>query len=533
MRVVLLTTPTRTSLPNSAIPHGIIALAAYLETMGHEPCVIDAALERSDLAALSKKVADCSPGLIGVGGIITAYAYVITLTKELKKWLPHVPIVLGGPIAIHNEENCFKHMVIDYIINGYGEIPLEKLLRSLSGQLSLDAIPGLTWLKEGTLTRNPGREFFRDLDAMPLPGYRFIDMEHYTTVNGTNEVLEKYLRLTGKKVKSHRSSSINGMLGCTDKCTFCVHEQEFVGLKAFSLDYVVNHIRHVHETYGVHVVSIGEEMFLTNLGRAKKFNEMMMEQLPDVYWMASTRANHVSEALVQELRKGNCFHVQWGFESGSQKILDLMQKRISREQNIQALKNLRTSPIGAVCSLMIGNIGESPETIKETRRSIHEAGITDAPIFYATPYPGGRTWDWVVERGIIGDTHAYLSKISDKDAGELTCNMTPYPDWVLRVWKFQLRLEILIQTGIQREIHNGDLPARLKKYIKLYFSPILLILLDVFLLIFGYPLKIIKMVKFSGHRGKIDTDTKGVILPKNLRLGKPPKLLSSADLIKK
>jgi anaerobic magnesium-protoporphyrin IX monomethyl ester cyclase len=364
MRVVLLSTPTRVYTPNYIVPTGIISIAAYLEQCGHEVHVVDAAALREDNASIVRRVADFNPHLIGVGGIITAYAYIISLTHDLKKALPRVPIVLGGQVSINNEKNCFEHMALDYVVHGYGEIATEKILRHLAGELPLAAIPGISYVEGGAIVANPGREFFKNINELPLPAYHLIDMEHYATVNGLKMAkLQKYLDKTGKTALNHRFCTVMGTLGCTDRCTFCVHEQEYVGLKVFSNDYLIRHIRHLHETYDINVFAIGEEMFITKLARAREFNRLMQENFPNLYWSASTRADFVTPEMIAELQTGNCFYLAWGYESGSQTMLDRMKKRMSREQNMLAYTSTDNSPLVAACSLMVGT------SARRTRRS--------------------------------------------------------------------------------------------------------------------------------------------------------------------
>jgi anaerobic magnesium-protoporphyrin IX monomethyl ester cyclase len=320
MRIVLLSTPTRIYAPNYIVPTGIISLGAYLEECGHEVRVVDAAALREPNEKIVRRVAEFEPHIIGVGGIITAYAYIIQLTRDLKQAMPRTPITLGGQVVINNVENCYRHMAIDFIVHGYGEIALEKLVRHVAGSLPLEQIPGISYRRDAEIVTNPGREFFTDINKMPLPAYHLVDMEHYATVNGHRHAkLQKYLDRSGKQAKNHRFVSLMGTLGCTDRCTFCVHEQEFVGLKVFSNDYLIRHIRHLHEQYGIHLFAIGEEMFITKLSRAREFNNLMKQHFPEVFWSASTRADFVTPEVIAELETGNCFYLAWGFESGSRR----------------------------------------------------------------------------------------------------------------------------------------------------------------------------------------------------------------------
>lgn len=538
MRVVLLSTPTRVYTPNYIVPSGIISIAAYLEQCGHEVRVVDAAALREPNDSIVRRVAEFDPHVIGIGGIITAYAYIIALTQALKKSLPKVPLVLGGQVSINNDKNCFRHMAIDYIVHGYGEIGMEKLIRHLQGRLPIEAIPGISYLDKGDIVTNPGREFFRNVDELPLPAYHLIDMEHYATVNGLRHAkLHKYLEKNGKTVKNHRFCTVMGTLGCTDRCTFCVHEQEYVGLKVFSNDYQIRHIRHLHETYDIHVLAIGEEMFITKLQRAREFNNLMKEHFPNIYWSASTRADFITPEMVAELETGNCFFLSYGFESGSQKMLDLMKKRMSREQNIRAYSLCDNSKLVGSCSLMVGNVGETNDTIKETMSAVREANIGRAGVFFASAYPGGRTWDWAVERGIIKDTHAYLLAASDKDAGSrINMNLTPYPNLILKGWQQTLLWECeKLEWRKEHKLYSGQpFLMRWRKYLRPFIgysyipTPIMRYLVDLYFVYYKISRKFFKTKKDRQYEYRLDK--KGSLLPDNLIVAHPQQHLSPKQL---
>lgn len=533
MRIVLLSTPTRVYAPNYIVPTGIMSIAAYLEQKGHEVRIVDAAALREPNAQIVRRVQEFDPQLIGVGGIITAYGYIIKLTHELRKAMPRIPIVLGGQVAINNDANCFRHMAIDYIILGYGEIAMEKLARHLRGELPIELIPGITYLERGEIVTNAGREFFPNINEMPLPAYHLIDMEHYATVNGLKFAkLSKYLEQTGKTTKSHRFVSIMGTLGCTDRCTFCIHEQEFVGLKVFSNEYLVNHIRHLKETYGIHVFSIGEEMFITKLKRAREFNNLMKEKFPDVYWYASTRADFVTPEMIAELETGNCFTLAWGFESGSQRMLDRMKKRMTREQNMLAYTSTDRSKLVSACSLMVGNVGEDNESVKETADAIRRANIGTSAVFFAAAYPGGRTWDWAVERGLIPDTHAYLLASSDKDAGvRINVNLTPYPNFILKAWQQILMWECDKQE--QKKKHQlfsrYSLKDRLRRRARYFLgytyipTPIVRWIVEAYFVYWKLIGRRLNAVHLRKYEVKIDED--GAILPDRLIVGRPQRFV--------
>lgn len=553
MRIVLLTTPARLRKPNYVFPNGIASLAAYLLEKGHEVHVVDAALLREPFDKLAGRVAAYAPHLIGIGGIVTAYSYTCEMSHAFKSVMPHVPIVLGGQVSVNNTKNCFEHMAIDYVIHGYGEIPLEKLVRHLEGGLPVESIPGVSYRKGTSVVTNPGREFFKNFDDMPFPAFHLFDMEHYAYYGRPDMNVKEIVReANGKTVTikvPNRSLMVNGNLGCTDRCSFCIHEQEFVGLKYHSVDYLRKLVKLLSEQYDIRIFQMGEEMFIAIPKRTIEFNKMMTEEFPDRYWIASARADFVTPETVSELKKGNCIGVNWGFESGSQKMLDLMKKRMTVDINLAAVKRTQeahliegNSPYSV--SFVVGHVGETNATVKETMRSIRRGKLARGVAFFATPYPGGRLWDWAVERGIIKDTHEYLRRISDRNASTFTVNLTPYPDFIVKRWPK------LIEAAFQK--NRGWIPVPLSHAdsrnpfrrlvshaIRAYFfllwngkgafmTGILPYLIDVYFLYYNVTRNFYKTRKDRLYAYKVDD--KGALLPDKLIVAKPQRFLAPERL---
>ncbi|MBF0481727.1 MAG: B12-binding domain-containing radical SAM protein [Desulfovibrionaceae bacterium] len=532
MRIAIITTPTRSRSPNYSVPLGAIYLAAYVERLGHEVVVFDAARFRWPREKLCELVAAFKPDVIGISAIITAYRYVIDISKALKAALPHTPIVLGGHITINNDALCFAHMAVDYLIHGYGEIAFEKLLDHLAGTYPIENIPGVSRRLGPGFCAHPGRDYVEDINTLPLPAYHLVDYAHYQDINSRDAYLLPYLERIGATLGDAKAR-VGGLLvalGCTGRCAFCVHEQEYVGIKYFNMDYVERHIRHLYGVYGCRVLGIGEEMAFSNMKRVREFCALIRERFPDVYWEAATRATYISPEMIAELERSNCYAVRYGFESGSDRILTIMQKGVTGAQNVRAAQLAGQSLMTLAVSAMVGNVGETGETIAETEAAIRQAnlGMTTG-VFFTTPYPGGRIWDWAVERGLIADVHAYLLDISNRDAGDFRVNLTEYPGWIVKLWHERIGRAIrntpasLAQcppvqpAGLREKWRTWKMEAAYR--FKLALAGLYCGLYD--------RLK----RRFPGLIGRsraFATDKRGALLPRNLILGRPQRSRTAA-----
>jgi anaerobic magnesium-protoporphyrin IX monomethyl ester cyclase len=411
---------------------------------------MDIAKTRQSNDTTLAELLEFQPDLIAISGIITAYKFIHVLVHVLKKKFPQIPIVIGGHIALDNTDLLLKSVGCDFVIIGYGERKIEYLVEYLEGNREIAAIPGLAYLSEGEVEINRGDIFFKNIDEIPLPSYELIDMEYYITANENDPTLEQYLKKTGKSAPPNRSFFIIAARGCTDRCTFCVHEFEHKGFHLHSMEYVMENIRVLYYNYGVRIFNFGEDLFIYKEIQAAKLVEMMNKNFPDAFFSFPTRADFVTPDLLETLGNSNCFCLLFGFESGNEDILKVLGKRMSRETNIHAFQLIRATKIIPVCSFMVGSPGETRKTIADTVDAIRQAKIEGGGIFFTTPYPGSRLWRWCLEHNRIKDVESYLFTISDRDASVISHNFTPYPDIIVRM------MYILIQNQFHRNLKSSD-----------------------------------------------------------------------------
>ncbi len=456
MRIILISTPTRTCMPNTVMPLGIMYLASYLEQIGHTVKIIDAAKTRQDNQTIITYLMEFKPDLIGISGIITAFCFTKVLVTDLKKVFSRIPLVIGGHIVLDISEILICSIRCDYTISGYGEKPLAYLVEYLEKKRKIESIPGLSYLKDGVVVHNPGSIFFDKIDDIPLPAYHQIDMEYYVTVYKRIPKLERYLVKSSKPAPPLRLAPVIAARGCTDRCAFCVHEFEYKGFHIHTIEYIINNIRVLYEKYNVRIFGLGEDLFLYNVRQARELVKAMNTNFPDAYFSCSSRADYITQEVVDVLKNSNCFYIAYGFESGSNTMLNILNKRITRDVNIAAYKIISETDITPACSFMVGTPGESRKTVKETISAIRKADIIDSAVFFTTPYPGSRLFRWCMEQNLIRNVSDYLDFISNRDAHKLSINFTPYPDIIVKM----MRILVLNALDKNKEKEGFKIPLK-------------------------------------------------------------------------
>lgn len=447
MNVLLVSTPTRLYRPNTLMPLGVMYLASYLRRGGHDVRVVDYAKDR-DAGAVMSTIASFQPEIVGVSGIATSVRTIDCLTRIVKTLLRRRSgrsgwVVVGGHVTLGLQEHFLggdsDSSACDFIVTGYGEEPLLQLANVVEGGgvpcRPSCPIPGVWYRSGGPVSSSPETEWYPgNLDDIPQPAYDLVDSEYYVTVNQRTPVLGEYLARTGKPDPPGRFAVVIAARGCTDRCTFCVHEFGYRGFFVHSLDYVRENVARLYYGYGVRIFGFGEDLFLYDARQAAEFCDMMNRYFPDAYFYCSTRADYiVRHDLPRILADSNCYNLKYGFESGSDEILGILNKRTTSEINIDAYRMTRRTPIVPSGSFMVGTPGETPSTIVQTVRAIKRATIMDTSCFCTTPYPGTRLFQDCVARGVIPDVEKHLDRIAGKDALDLTVNLTEYPNAAVKL----------------------------------------------------------------------------------------------------
>jgi len=239
--------------------------------------------------------------------------------------------------------------------------------------------------------------------------------------------------------------------GCVAKCSFC-HRWD-TGIRYIPVSIVMKRLDYFIEKYNAGFVSFGDE----NFGSDKKWLSEFLREIKtrDLIWsVAGMRARSTSFGLLSEMKDAGCCGTEFGLESGSQRMLDVMDKVTSVEHNYNAIKWTVENKLATQLQFVIGMPGETPESIQETADfACYYAGLSpgsdpnNASINFAQALPGTPLYELARRKGLIGpsidDEENYLLKISDRDArdGETNINFTDYPRLLLENWHFEIQIK--------------------------------------------------------------------------------------------
>lgn len=376
---------------NYVFPFGLAYVAAYAEKNGHEIEVLDIPAEKlnfNEVQIKIKRMDLTSYDIIGITGIVNQYIYVKKLSELLKK-ITNKKIVLGGPLSSYSWNIVLENTKVDICVIGEGE---QTFLEILNGK-KLSTIDGVIYKTKKEIKQNKAREQIKDLDSIGMPAFHLFDMEFYIKKSGMMDILRPYY-------KDIRSLPLITSRGCPYNCKFCSKSTRGVRMK--SLDFLFKEIDYYKKEFGVKAVHFVDELLLLNKKRFLEFCQRIKKY--DVKWDCQARINLVDEEILTKMKESNGACVGFGIESGSQKILDAMDKRIKVEDIKKYLMFCQKIGLPVKIQIIYGYPGENWETLMETVSLFKKVRLPGRRFGVITPLPGAPLYEEAKKDGFIGDS---------------------------------------------------------------------------------------------------------------------------------
>jgi anaerobic magnesium-protoporphyrin IX monomethyl ester cyclase len=358
MTILLMTTAPPSDAPwylgKKLPPLGLSFVAGALEKAGFDVQVLDNYMLKKPLREVQELVKKLNPEIVGITCGSATFRRCVETSKAIKEVLPTCKIVVGGWHASYVPDSILEIPDIDYVVMGEGEQAMVELAASLTQKNGkpLEGIAGLGYKVNGQIVKNPP-QFIKDLDQVPFPARHLLPMELY---DRTIEFLS---------VKPADTMSI--VRGCPFNCAFCETKKLWGNTcRTFSPNHVVDEIQYLQEKYN----SKGIYFINDNFTIKKKVTEGICDEINrrnmDVRWACDTRPDLISQELLHKMHKAGCETIWFGVESGSPRMLERLNKRITLEQVTQAVKLCRKEHLQVACSFIMGIPDETVEDMEKS-----------------------------------------------------------------------------------------------------------------------------------------------------------------------
>lgn len=464
LNIVVCTTPIRVSASDFP-PLASMAVIQALRAQGYDPYFLDIDGLRTPFEQVEKFFAERQPDVLGISAVVsTAYEYVKRLSKMVHRVSPKTRIIVGGNLAA-SAELLHRLAAIDYCVTGEGEITGPNLVnyiaarveRGLSGDNyeDLRSVKGITYLDDKGVMVNTGFERTVPTEELFDPDYSIL--EEHSNINliiTEHTIRPDYLR-DPRSQEPHRKGKRMGTVflskGCVARCTFC-HRWE-KGYRTIPMEKVIRQIKYLIDRYDVGFIQIGDENFGSD---KRQFEEWIAAVTPlDIlYNVAGLRTRTVTPEMLKRLKASGCVSAYFGMETGSPRILQVMEKNLTCEHSTNAARWTHEAGLFTIFQLIIGMPGECPSTIDETIEFLKKGTeVMDAPpikrlsMNFIQALPGTPVYEYARHKGLLGKTleeeEAYLLLVSDTEADDDTkfINFTDWDYLTVQSWRRRIVLE--------------------------------------------------------------------------------------------
>jgi len=365
-------------------PLGLMYIASYLRKFSHHSVVIlDALVEKLGYQDIAQHVKSHNPDIVGISTTTLNLVDVCKTAQEVKRIKPDTLIVLGGPHTSIYPEETLRLPNVDIVVIGEGEITMKELLDALERRDSLENIAGIGYKKDGRICLNKNRPVIENLDILPFPSWDITPYKKYYSVFA----------------QSGMSTNIMTSRGCPYSCIFCFHET-VRRLRVRSAKNVVDEIEEALKM-DIKEFFIFDETFTINQQRVHDICGEILKRKLQISFDMRTRVDIISEELLKSLKKAGCKRIQYGVESGSQRILNLMKKGITLEQARRAFSLTKKMGMATYADFMLGFPGETKEEMFQTISFAVELNPDFVQFAITTLYPATEIYQMALQQGIL------------------------------------------------------------------------------------------------------------------------------------
>lgn len=368
---------------SSSPPLGILAIASMIKRYGYNVKVVDAHADSLDINDIKQQIIDFQPDVVGVTAMtvmISASAEIAKAVKEINK---DIITILGGVhVTAEPIETLRRYPQFDYAVIGEGEVVFTEFLERLRKDGKPQAVKSLVWKAGEEIIVNERRAFFKGLDEFPPPAFDLVPnlFNHY--------------RLSVFGTKKFKSVGLVTSRGCTGKCTFCDLGVVGRGYRANSAEYLISLMKDLYHNYGVSDFLFYDDLFVGSRPRLQEICEIIIKEKLPFTWSCCARVDFIHVDMLKLMKDAGCWMIEYGIESGCQRIIDSMRKNITKEKIVETINATYEAGIVTKGNFIFGNPGEDHWSILESIDfACGDLKLNYAQHTFLQPLPGSELYE--------------------------------------------------------------------------------------------------------------------------------------------
>lgn len=372
---------------SSSPPLGILSVAAMIRKYGYPVKVVDAHADGLDLNKIKELILDEQPDIVGITAMTVMISAAAEIAKTVKEINPNITTILGGVhVTAEPIETLRRYPDFDYAVIGEGEIVftefLERFRKSRHTHKSEHrSIQSLVWKEGEKINVNQRRAFFKGLDEFPPPAFDLVPnlFNHY--------------RLSVFGTKKFKSVGLVTSRGCTGKCVFCDLGVVGRGYRANTAAYLIDLMKDVYQKYGVSDFLFYDDLFVGSRPRLQEICDMIINEKLPFTWSCCARVDFIHKDMLALMKQAGCWMIEYGIESGCQRIIDSMRKNITKEKIRETINATYDAGIITKGNFIFGNPGETHDSILESVDFACSIKLNYAQHTFLQPLPGSELYE--------------------------------------------------------------------------------------------------------------------------------------------
>lgn len=323
------------------------------------------------------------PDIIGLSVMTAKYESALIVSEIAKECNSSIFVVWGGPHPTIRPDEVLQNKSVDFAVRKEGEMTFLELCQSIKFKsYNFSSIKGISYKKNGEICHNEDREYIQNLDMLPFP-----DIE---------------ADLNSNMYSSAQKSVIVTSRGCPFNCGYCGAKAIWTRRVRFrSTESIIKQIKKVTENYGSNKIFFWDDSFTVNKKRVVELCERIISEKIKIDFYITTRVDIIDYDILKIMKKAGLKAIDFGVETGSPNMLNLIDKGITQEKIIKAVT--MCDKIGIIWNifLMIGFPDETEEDINMTLEFAKKIKPYSAYLSIFTPYPETPLYDRAVELFLI------------------------------------------------------------------------------------------------------------------------------------
>jgi len=354
-------------------PLGIFYIAAVLEKNGFNVKICDG-INYSDIIGDVKAF---HPDVVGFTIMTSTFAKVREAIEMTKKETESFIIVGGIHVTVLPEETL-KMINADCAVIGEGEYTTLDVCKCLNDGEDWKKVDGIAYKKDENVVRNKPRELIQNLDDVPFPARHLADFNKYLFPPGM---------IRGQWFD--KATTVITSRGCPYHCIFCSSHLLFGrSVRRRSVENVIEELKYLVKNYGVDGIWFIDDTFTVDYDWVMKFCDRLKKENLKIKWGCQCRVNTINEEVLTAMKNAGCVQLDFGVESGSEKVLKALKKGTTPDMIRNAFKLTKKVGLKRLATFMIGNPEETAEDLEKTLALAKEIKPDFISFFHTTPFPG-------------------------------------------------------------------------------------------------------------------------------------------------